>query len=144
MTMISNSTEGDVTAAIEWLLEHDLDVTARAVARRIGVAPSTITRNTDRSNAVNDAYKEQVRLRAIAAGNKSSRETLLAKLDRRDKTIAELERKVMILTASHRAMLMALGEIGGVAAWQKFFAKHEEMRQELIALHAIPDNNIMQ
>lgn len=135
-----DTTDDDVAAAIAWLLDHDLDVTARAVARRVDVSPSTITRNETRKNAVEVAFNEQARLRAIVASDKSSREALLAKLERRNKTIAALERKVMILTASHRAMLMAVGEIGGVAAWQKFFAKHEEIRQELLALYAVPDN----
>jgi hypothetical protein len=134
-----DTTDDDVAVAIAWLIDHDLDVTARAVARRVDVAPSTITRNETRRNAVEEAFKEQRRLRVIVASDKSSRETLLAKLERRNKTIAALERKVTILTASHRAMLMAVGEIGGISAWQKFFVKHEEIRQELLSLYAVPD-----
>jgi hypothetical protein len=109
----SSKIDVDVTTAIGWLLEHNLDVTARAVAARVGVVPTTITRNEKQRNWVITAFDEQVRLRAIVADDKSSREALLAKVERRDKTIAELERKIAILTASHRAMLMAAGEIGG-------------------------------
>ncbi|MBZ9892948.1 hypothetical protein LB545_01235 [Mesorhizobium sp. BR1-1-6] len=131
-----DKTDDDVASAVTWLIDHDLDVTARAVARRVDVAPSTITRDDDRMKAVEDGIREQARLRAIVARDKSSREELLARLEREKKTVAKLERQVAILTASHRAMLMAVGEIGGVAAWRKFFAKHEEIRQELIALNA--------
>lgn len=65
------------------------------------------------------------------ADNKSSAETLIAKLAQRDAAIASLERRVEILTASHRAMLMAVGEVGGIAAWRKFFSNWDGVRKEL-------------
>lgn len=138
MTTIPNKIDRDVETAINWLLENDQVVTARSVAAKAGVAPSTITRSAVRSQAVIKAAGEQARLMAIVASNKSSREALLVIVDQRNKTIADLERKIMILAASHRAMLMAVGEMGGVAGWRKFFAKHEEIRQELLRLQAMP------
>jgi len=70
------------------------------------------------------------------ANNKSSAETLIAKLARRDAMIAHLERRIEILTASHRAMLMAVGEAGGIAAWRQFFSSWDAVRKELEDLSA--------
>ncbi len=126
----------DVGLALAALIDENIDVTAASLANRLGAQRSTVTRSKERLKAVEAAAKEQQRLRSILADNKSSAETLIAKLSRRDATIADLERRIEILTASHRAMLMAVGEVGGIAAWKKFFAGWDAVRRELEDLFA--------
>jgi hypothetical protein len=131
-----NYSEENIAKALKSLLNENVDITAAALAYRLGAPRSTITRSSERLAAVEAAVEEQRKIRAVVAGNKSSNEALIAKLVRREKTIATLERRIEILTASHSAMLMAVGEIGGVAAWRKFFPKWEAVRAELEALGA--------
>lgn len=121
----------NVDRALAALLDENIDITAASLAYRLGAQRSTVTRSKERLKAVDEASREQKRLRNVVADNKSSAETLLAKLVRRDAVIASLERRVEILTASHRAMLMAVGEVGGIAAWRNFFSKWDGVRKEL-------------
>lgn len=125
-----------VDLALAALLDENIDITPASLAYRLMAPRSTVTRSEERLKAVEKAAKEQKRLRQILADNKSSAETLIAKLARRDATIAELERRIEILTASHRAMLMAVGEVGGIAAWRKFFSSWDAVRNELERLSA--------
>jgi len=56
----------------------------------------------------------------------------------RDLKIAELEATVQLLTASHLAMLRAVGELGGFSKWAKFYEYHREVRDKLIELGVVP------
>lgn len=139
MTSERKGSEAAIAQAIARLLDGDLDITARAVAKLLGVAPSTITRSPFRSKLVADAADQQRSIRAIAAANKSSTEALVARIAKRDEEIASLQRRINILVASHRAMLLAVGEMGGMDYWQKFFAKYDNIRQALRSLDAMPE-----
>ena len=121
----------NVDLALAELLDENIDITAASLAYRLGAQRSTVTRSEERLKAVREAATEQKRLRNIVADNKSSAETLIAKLARREAAIVALQRRVEILTASHRAMLMAVGEVGGIAAWRKFFSNWDGVRKEL-------------
>lgn len=44
----------------------------------------------------------------------------------KDERIADLERQVALLTASHKAIILAVGELGGLRAWQRFFPHYDE------------------
>jgi IS30 family transposase len=131
--------EAELTAAISSFLEDDTHISARSLADHIGVAPSTITRNVKRAEQVEAGKREQDRLRRlIAKADKSSKPALMARVAARDRKIADLEYKVQILTASHRAMLMALGVEGGIPRWKKFFEKYTAIVDELRELGALP------
>ncbi|MCM2483274.1 helix-turn-helix domain-containing protein [Burkholderia glumae] len=52
--------------------------------------------------------------------------------------IAELEATVQLLTASHLAMLRAVGELGGFSKWAKFYEQYREARDKLAELGAMP------
>ena len=127
-------------AVMDDLLNADQDISARAAARALGIAPTTITRNTTRMELVGKYQAEQERLRSIAMkADKTSKANLSRQIDLRDRTIAELEPRVHILTASHKAMLLAVGEIGGISAWRRFFEKYDDIKTELMKLNAMPD-----
>jgi hypothetical protein len=131
----------NVDLALAALLDENIDITPASLAYRLGAQRSTVTRSEERLKAVEKAATEQKRLRNVAADNKSSAETLIAKLAQRDAAIASLERRVEILIASHRAMLMAVGEVGGIAAWRKFFSKWDGVRKELEEMCAMDQLN---
>src|SRR5690606_18586252 len=54
--------------------------------------------------------------------------------------IQELEAENALLIASHRAMIMAVGELGGMRARRRFFEAHQASLQKLDELGAIPDS----
>ena len=56
----------------------------------------------------------------------------------KDIRIAELEATVQLLTASHLAMLRAVGELGGFSKWAKFYEQYREARDKLAWLGAMP------
>ncbi|MBI4996677.1 MAG: hypothetical protein HZC22_07215 [Rhodocyclales bacterium] len=124
------------------LLDRDEDITARAVARlhpSIGHA-STITRNPYRADLLAQYQAKQREVRShIGRMAKRSKEKVAADLASKDIRIAELERQVDILRASHLAMIRAVGELGGMRIWLRFFEDHRSIRDELHKLQAMPD-----
>jgi hypothetical protein len=125
---------------LDEMLSSASKITARSVSRRLSVAPSTLTRNNERMQLLQQYQQEQRRLQAIVArSDPLSKENLVKKIADRDRKISELNRLVQILTASHKAMLLAVGEIGGTAAWQRFFATYERIRVDLRKLDVVPD-----
>jgi hypothetical protein len=139
------SVEDRLEHALQSLLVSNDDITARAVSRKMSVAATTITRIAARMELVKKYQADQNHLRRIAASaDKDSKENLVKKLAEQARLIEDLERKVQILTASHRAMLVAVGEVGGMTAWHRFFQKHEAIRSELHNLNAMPSGNVRQ
>jgi hypothetical protein len=130
--------------AIEELIVLNENVTARAVARRVGIAPTTITRNDSRMKLIMEGLENQRKLRTlIEKADKESKAKLVRKIAERDRRVAALERQVRILVASHKAMLLAIGEAGGTAAWCRFFSEYERIRDELRKLSAMPEAQIV-
>ncbi|NKG33555.1 hypothetical protein [Acinetobacter junii] len=119
---------------LEQLLEQDEDITARTVAK---LHPyfnhaSSITRDADRKALVSEYQNKQTLFRKQFSDiKKKSEEHLVKQLVAKDLQIEELTRKVQVLTASHVAMYKAVGEMGGVAAWQRFFSRHQVLLNEL-------------
>lgn len=127
---------------LEDLFDRDEDITARAVARlhpSIGHA-STITRSPHRADLLAQYQAKQREVRShIGRMAKRSKEKVAADLTSKDQRIAELERQVDILRASHLAMIRAVGELGGMRIWLRFFEDHKTIRDELHRLHVMPD-----
>jgi hypothetical protein len=132
------SVDEHLTGVLEMMLSSNESITARAAARHLHVAASTITRNPERRALLAKYVSDQKRLRDIMiSADKMSKEKLVQQVASRDRRISELERRLQILTASHKAMLLAIGEAGGMAAWQRFFASYESIRMELHGLQPI-------
>ncbi|ANB72612.1 hypothetical protein AYM40_26820 [Paraburkholderia phytofirmans OLGA172] len=126
---------------LETLLADDGDITARAVARLHPSikAASSITRSELRSRLLAEYQQRQSEYRRwrgrVAKRSGSDTATSLADKDIR---IAELEATVQLLTASHLAMLRAVGELGGFSKWAKFYEQYREARDRLDKLGAVP------
>ncbi len=127
---------------LEALLTSDQDITARAVARLHPTiqAASTITRSEHRSALLAEYQKRQHEYRTWRGRvGKQSAGDAAASLAKKEQRIAELELSVQVLTASHVALLRAVGAMGGFSKWAQFFEKHQETRKILAQLGAIPD-----
>lgn len=123
------------------LLQRDEDITARAVARmhpNISHA-STITRNPTRSALLAQYQTKQQDIRKhLGRLTKRSKESTASELASKDQRIAELERQVDLLRSSHLAMIRAVGELGGMSKWMKFYESFRDVRDQLYKLDAIP------
>lgn len=130
----NGASDQEMEKVLQELLDRNESITARAVARLHPTikAASSIIRNKDRSTLL---VKYQARQKEYQRwqGNllKISKEKAAAALAEKDYRIAELERKVQILTASHVAMIRAVGEMGGFKRWAAFFDKFQSVRKEL-------------
>ncbi|MGF6545813.1 hypothetical protein [Paraburkholderia youngii] len=126
---------------LETLLADDEDITARAVARLHPTikAASSITRSESRSQLLAEYQQRQSAYRRwrIRIAKRSGSDTASSLADK-DIRIAELEATVQLLTASHLAMLRAVGELGGFSKWAKFYEHHREARDRLAELGAMP------
>ncbi len=56
--------------------------------------------------------------------------------------IAELESQVALLTASHVAMIRAVGELGGFSKWAQFYESYRSSREQLAKLGALPEARV--
>jgi len=139
------SADDALVVILEKLLEEDADITARAVARLHPslAAASSITRNPARV-ALLAKYQEQQALYRRWRGRvpRMSGAEQSAVLAAKDARIAELEAAVQLLTASHVAMLRAVGELGGFSKWAKFYENYSSIRNSLNALGALPKSTV--
>lgn len=124
----------NISNALERMLENDEDIGHRAVIRAVPEisAVSSITRDDFRRELV-EYYRalQSERRQWTNRAKKTSQDNLTSQLTAKDLRISELERQVAILTASHKALLLAVGETGGVAAWKRFFENHQEILDTL-------------
>jgi len=131
---------------LEVLLSNDEDVTARAVARlhpSISAA-SSITRSESRRRLLAEYQQRQVEYRRWRGrATKRSGADMAATLADKDYRIAELEATVQLLTASHLAMLRAVGELGGFSKWARFYEQYRDVRDKLAELGALPEAAIV-
>ncbi|KVD80366.1 hypothetical protein WS62_26815 [Burkholderia sp. ABCPW 14] len=130
---------------LETLLANDEDITARAVARLHPSikAASSITRSESRSRllAENQQRQSEYRRWRGRVAKRSGADTAASLADK-DIRIAELEATVQLLTASHLAMLRAVGELGGFSKWARFYEQYREARDKLIELGAVPSATV--
>lgn len=122
---------------LEELLDNDTTITAREITRHHPTLKhaSTITRSIERRSLLKEYQDKQKYFRKHISNSKKQNQSKLAlQLAEKDKKIAELEKQIQILTASHIAMLKAVGEIGGVSAWVKFFENNKDLQYYLLNL----------
>lgn len=131
----------EMRRVLEDLLSRDEDITARAVARlhpQIKAA-SSITRSKERSRMLTQYQERQAEFRRWRGRpGKLSGDAAASALADRDLRIAELESQVALLTASHVAMIRAVGELGGFSKWAQFYESYRSSRDQLAQLGALP------
>lgn len=132
--------DNEIVKILEKMIEDEQNITVRGVIRNHSSlkAPSSITRNVSRTEIVNYYINKQQELKSWQKRvGKTSKENLSKSLAEKDIKIAELERKVELLTASHVAMIRAVGELGGSAKWAAFFKDYQAIRNELEKMGAM-------
>lgn len=133
----------EIVNILEQMIEDEEKITVRAVIRHHATlkAPSSITRNKLRSLLIEEYSNKQQELEAWQKRvGKTSKEKLSKSLATKDLKIMELEKKVDLLTASHVAMIRAVGELGGFSKWADFFKDYQSIRDELVKMGAMPNN----
>jgi len=135
----------EMRRVLDDLLSRDEDITARAVARlhpQIKAA-SSITRSKERSRMLAQYQERQAEFRRWRGRpGKLSGDAAASALADRDVRIAELESQVALLTASHVAMIRAVGELGGFSKWAQFYESYSGSRDQLAQLGALPQATV--
>jgi hypothetical protein len=138
---LAPSNESKMRDILEMLLEQDDNITARAVARLHPTirSASSITRSEARSALLSEYQRRQTEYRRWRGRvAKQSGVQVAATIADKDIKIANLESQVALLTASHLAMLRAVGELGGFRQWATFYDRFRDERQQLDRLGATP------
>lgn len=135
----------EMREVLDDLLSRDVDITARAVARlhpRIRAA-SSITRSKERSHLLSQYQERQAEFRRWRGRpGKITGAAAASALADRDLHIAKLESRVAVLTASHVALIRAVGELGGFSRWAQFYDSYRDSRDRLVELGALPESTV--
>lgn len=137
----------ELEAVLQRMLNDNVVITARSVIREQDCPfkhASDITRQPERKVLLDQYQARQSELHALVEKtDKQSRTNLQARVARLTQENEALKAERDLLIASHKAMLLAVGEMGGMAAWRKFFPTWEETRQQLTELQALPNAKIL-
>lgn len=123
------------------LIAQNTKITIRAVAERTGVAHTTYSRDPKRKAQIARAQEIQRlawTIKTTHRGKAGPHESVA--LARMHKRLEDVEACNQLLVASHRAMLSAVGEVGGTRAWLRFFASHPNALESLAEMGALPEN----
>jgi hypothetical protein len=131
---------------LQRVLNDNIDISARSVIREADSPfkhASDVTRQPKRKALLDRYQTRQLELRdLIEKTDKQSRTHLQAKVARLTQENEVLKGERDLLVASHKAMLLAVGEMGGITAWRKFFPAWEETREQLKQLQALPNAEV--
>lgn len=146
MSNLSDPLQGPdkhIGEACKHLLGLDETITIRSVARLVGLAHTTISRDQVRKSQVDSCIELQAFYRRISetyGGRIKKSESL--DLAKAKKQIQELENEKAILIVSHQAMIHAVGEIGGFPAWKRLYAAYNGIEEKLSAMGAMPQAEV--
>lgn len=131
---------------LEAMIAENETITVRAVCRRsdgVFKHATDITRNTQRQAAVDAAIARQETIRtAVERSSKKSRGELERLVATKNDEIMQLQADKELLIASHRAMILAVAEMGGFATWRKFYDGYQAVIDRLEKMHAIPTGEV--
>jgi hypothetical protein len=132
--------------ALEAMLLNDEDITARGLVRHMADVfkhPTDITRPKDRRGVLERFQVRQEELRRVMAkADKNSKVNLTARIVRQEEEIANLKHQRDLLVASHRAVILAVGELGGMRNWRRFFDGYQSALDTMRDLGALPETEI--
>lgn len=137
----------ELETILQRMLNENTAISARSVVREQDCPfkhASDITRQPGRKELLTQYQSRQAELRAlIEKTDDQSRTNLQARVARLTRENEALKAERDLLIASHKAMLLAVGELGGMAAWRKFFPAWEETRKTLSQLQALPNAQVV-
>lgn len=139
---IQDKDNAELKLVLQSLLDEDIDITAREVARRHSTlkSASTITRQPNRRQLVesyqiqqNDMRSWQARLRKRSKGQTAELVSV------REAKINELDQAVRVLITGHVSLIAAVAQVGGMGKLAKFYEQFRDVRAQLSNLNAIPE-----
>lgn len=142
MRVLLDPAQQELNAVLAQLLEEDVDITAREVARRHPTirTVTAFTRNQARAQVIADAKRRQQEVRAVATDAVRQRaETLSEQLERRGARIKELEGTVDALIASHVACVRAVMRHGGMPALERFWHDYKAIGELVEKVGGVPE-----
>lgn len=142
-----DDSEGSLKGVLAEMLEEDVDITAREVARRHPTIKhaSTVTRNASRRRLLEEYQKRQGELRAWLKRSKDrSQRALVEDLAKLDLENQELKRMIKVLQISHVAMVRVVASLGGMSKLLKFYEDYQNLRKELVRMDLLPEGQILQ
>lgn len=131
---------------LQSMLDSDEDITFRAIAKRHPTlkAASSITRSSSRREVVEAFLEKQRQFRDWRdRGRKIGKERLVEGLAEKDLRIAELERQVETLRASHLVMIRAVAEVGATTKLLALYERYNELQHELDKMGLITRANVI-
>lgn len=133
-------------ATLAAMLSENIDITAREVVRQsdgVFKHPSDITRQPDRRAVFEDFEARQKALRDLMCrADKTSKANLSTRIAALEEQVCEVTSQRDLLIASHRAMILAVGEVGGAKAWLRFFEGYERVLSRLRGMGALPSAEV--
>ena len=133
---------------LEAMILDDEDISARGLVRRMDSVfkhATDVTRPPDRRAMLERFQARQTELRQVMSkADKTSKVNLSVRIARKDEEIETLTAQRDLLIASHRAMILAVGEMGGMQAWRRFFDAYQGTLDALRDLGAMPAADIAQ
>lgn len=123
------------------MVEDNETISARAITRKLPLvfkSPSSITRDSAvRRSLLDNAIAEQLRIRKIAdKDNNKSRKQLIDDTAKLVERLEQVKSDRDLLIISHRMMVRAVGEAGGMAAWLRFFENYKAASERIDKMNA--------
>lgn len=137
--------DSEMVRILEEMLGADETITFRALARRHSSIKyaSSFSRDSVRAETIVEYKKRQDERRAwLVRTRKRSTADIVAKCADKDIVIADLKQRVEVLTASHKAMSLAVGELGGTEKWLQYFDGFQSARNLLVTMGLIPATEV--
>jgi hypothetical protein len=128
---------------LQSLLDEDMDITAREVARRHSAlsSASTITRQSTRRQLVEHYQMKQRDMRVWQERlRKRSKGQTAELVSTQEANISKLDQSVRVLVAGHISLIAAVAQVGGMGKLAKFYERFREIRDQLSDLNALPDS----
>ena len=132
----------ELESVLQTLLENNIDITAREVARRHNSlsSASTITRQPTRRLLLGQYQQRQAEMRVWQNRmGKRSKEQVADNLTVQQAKIDKLNMSLQALITGHFALVAAVAQAGGMSKLSKFYTSFRDVRDQLSELGALPD-----
>jgi hypothetical protein len=138
--------DGEILRVLSEMIDARESITFRSVVVRMASLSHTtdVTRDDWRRACVERAQQEQTRIRsAIERMDNLSRNKLMQEINRLQAKVKELESDRTLMVGMVYSLVRAIGELGGMRAWLKFFEHYQAALDRMRQLGAIPTADVL-
>ncbi len=146
-TESARAADSEMVRVLSEMIADNETITVRAVVRHMSTLAhaSALTRDAWRSARIAEWQAEQQRLRSLAErSDKSSKTNLAASLEIEKAKLAQLEAERNLALGGLLAAIHAVGELGGMKAWLRFFEHSAPALDRLRTMGALPSAELVQ